>query len=247
MRIGRRYSTTTFEGHPFGGLVDEVRLSSIDRAPEDLHGCHCPPGMVEEANRTCVDAVEASVWDTKACDGTQFGVDADDYPIPDSGLTGSMFACAIPGAQPSRFISWAQARRACQLGGGGRRLCSSDEWTLACRGVDDTDYPYAGDYDDAACADDGAVAPTGSLAGCVSPGGAWDLSGNVAEWVDDGDVGPFRALGGAFDAGAASDLACPPAVGSTAPSSAIVETLATTSRDDVGLRCCADPLPGLGD
>lgn len=91
----------------------------------------------------------------------------------------------------------------------GKRLCTEDEWVMACEGPAHTVYPYGDEHQDGACNDDKtwiapdeAVlatwpspeaqaevdalyqgAPSGSYPGCVSSYGVYDLTGNVEEWV----------------------------------------------------------------
>lgn len=90
----------------------------------------------------------------------------------------------------------------------GKRLCSGDwgsaglndpsrsEWYDACSDGGAHDYPYAGNYQPEACNDAARTATgcnggscstvvAGSLTLCVTPFGAFDLSGNVAEWASE--------------------------------------------------------------
>ncbi len=66
----------------------------------------------------CVDVYEASVWDTLAGGGTQYGAASDDYPCSDNGKDCSdattatnIFARSEAGVTPSRYITWFQASR----------------------------------------------------------------------------------------------------------------------------------------
>lgn len=91
----------------------------------------------------------------------------------------------------------------------GKRLCTEDEWLRACRGTRGRIYPYGNEHREGACNDDKpwilvhwkALAKwprdpaideairlmqadmSGARAECVSEDGAYDLTGNVAEWV----------------------------------------------------------------
>jgi formylglycine-generating enzyme required for sulfatase activity len=85
--------------------------------------------------------------------------------------------------QPARCITWFQANQACLLSG--KRLLTNDEWQGAAAGTPD---PGAADDGASTCVTappDGAagVADTGSRAGCRSAWGAFDMVGNVSEWV----------------------------------------------------------------
>jgi hypothetical protein len=92
-----------------------------------------------------------------------------------------IYAVSIPGAPPSRCITWFQANQACLLSG--KRLLTNREWQGAVAGT-----PDAGVADDGAttCVTS-AVGPasTGSRARCKSAWGAFDMIGNVSEWVGD--------------------------------------------------------------
>ncbi len=71
----------------------------------------------------------------------------------------------------------------------GKRLCTAEEWVLACVGKNVTVYPYGNAFDPTACntlhnkeAGDGVV-PSGSMPRCVNDYGLYDMSGNLEEWV----------------------------------------------------------------
>ena len=53
------------------------------------------------------------------------------------------------GGRPSGYVSGLVAESACAAAG--RRLCSPDEFLVACRGEDDTLFPYGDAYEDGAC------------------------------------------------------------------------------------------------
>ncbi len=110
-----------------------------------------------------------------------------------------------PGAKPQVMVTWNQAKQVCATAG--KRLCGESEWTLACEGSERLPYPYGYARNAEACnidkphpdpnerliADprtrDAEVArldqrdPSGSREACVSPYGAYDMTGNVDEWV----------------------------------------------------------------
>jgi protein-disulfide isomerase/uncharacterized membrane protein len=118
---------------------------------------------------------------------------------------------------PATNMSWFSAKDACEASG--KRLCTEAEWVTACQGkgaVDDdgdgqtaddmiegTSYPYGDYHERGRCWDarprgKDRLVYTGEMAGCVSVDGAYDLTGNVEEWVGDS---PQTAvlLGGNFE------------------------------------------------
>lgn len=94
---------------------------------------------------------------------------------------------------PANFQSFDQAQKTCAASG--KRLCTESEWTFACEGEQMRPYPYGFTRDSKACNIDRTdlVTPEGELkdlraasdsfAGCVSPFGVKNLSGNVEEFV----------------------------------------------------------------
>ncbi len=122
------------------------------------------------------------------------------------------------GAAPAVVVSWNEAADLCRRAG--RRLCSEDEWTLACEGPAMLPYPWGYERDattcnidrhnreyerDAVTGDDRAraneeaarvsqAAPSGSYARCESPYGARDMTGNVDEWAVSRTGDPHRSV-----------------------------------------------------
>ncbi|MBN2188425.1 MAG: SUMF1/EgtB/PvdO family nonheme iron enzyme, partial [Chitinispirillaceae bacterium] len=59
-----------------------------------------------------------------------------------------------------------------------------DEWKWACAGLEGRAYPYGNGFIEGRCNNDTrAVAASGSRGSCVSPWGAYDMAGNIFEWV----------------------------------------------------------------
>ena len=155
----------------------------------------CPPDSVK-AGRTCIDKYEASVWEVPAgsvgliqkikagtvtlaelqAGGFQRGASSDNYGAgcPDTGNgCVNVYAVSIAGVTPSRFLTWFQAAAAAR--NSGKRLATNAEWQAAAFGTP---------IDEAACrTSGGSPIATGSMAGCVSTVGAFDMVGNVWEWV----------------------------------------------------------------
>lgn len=153
------------------------------------------------AGTVCMDKYEASVWqvpdptgankglvkrimkgqateaDLTAAGATQLGTVTDDYdPCTDNGQTSctDVFAVSLLGVTPSAGITWFQAQEACA--NAGKRLPTSAEWQVGANGTPDG----------APCnVASGGVAATGTAAGCVSARGAFDMVGNLWEWVAD--------------------------------------------------------------
>ncbi|MCB9538538.1 MAG: SUMF1/EgtB/PvdO family nonheme iron enzyme [Myxococcales bacterium] len=140
-------------------------------------------------------------------------------PRPDDGVVTRVEAraCSRPGVLPWADVTWAEADAACAAAGA--RLCTGAEWAAACGGPDAEAFPYGAAYAAGVCndgardadpttpADDDAALPTGALAGCARDG-AFDLSGNLKEWVADGADGLRAVRGGGFESRVAGGLAC---------------------------------------
>ncbi|MGH8583114.1 MAG: SUMF1/EgtB/PvdO family nonheme iron enzyme [Gammaproteobacteria bacterium] len=140
--------------------------------------------ILVKAGALCVDAYEASVWSTPT-GGAQFGATSDNYPCADNGNdctgTKAIFARSVAGVTPSSNITWFQAQQAC--GNAGKRLLTNAEWQMAVAGTPDPG-PDNG-ITDCNTGPPFAVTATGSRTACVSPDGAFDMVGNLLEWVAD--------------------------------------------------------------
>lgn len=119
------------------------------------------------------------------------------------------------GERPVVMKTWYEARDACTAQG--KRLCGDSEWTLACEGQERLPYPYGHvrnaeacnidkphpDVNEKALANpltrDAEVArlwqgeASGSRDACVSPYGAYDMTGNVDEWVVNESGLPYKS------------------------------------------------------
>ena len=157
----------------------------------------------------CMDKYEASVWRVPdplgvnkslvtqlqqgrataallvAGGAAQLGVGTkDDYsPCADSGqnCTNDIYAASLPGVMPSANITWFQAQQACT--NAGKRLPSNAEWQAAVAGTPDP----GGDDGTTDCNTASAfkAIATGSRTACMSARGAFDMVGNLYEWVAD--------------------------------------------------------------
>ncbi len=129
------------------------------------------------------------------------------------------------GRLPQAGLTLEQAADDCRQAG--KRLCTGDEWEEGCRGEHGVSWPYGDSFRRTVCnVDRGveAIAATGVHPGCVSAVGAFDMSGNVAEWVRGGEV----RGGSASDGG---DGRC---------SRVSRRGREGVGYSDVGFRCCVD-------
>ena len=159
------------------------------------------------AGTVCLDTYEASVWrvpnptttnaslvrkiqlgratraDLTAGGATQLGTASDDYaPCTNNGqnCANDIYAVSLPSEIPSAFITWFQAQEACA--NAGKRLPTNAEWQVGANGTPDPG-PDNGTTDCNTASD--GLSLTGARSSCVSARGAFDMVGNLAEWVAD--------------------------------------------------------------
>lgn len=89
---------------------------------------------------------------------------------------------SLPGTRPWRFISQAQAMSACAKAG--KRLPTDEEWYLASLGTPDKESNWTADDCQVKNNWDSQPGLTGSAKNCVSSAGAYDMIGDVWEWVN---------------------------------------------------------------
>jgi hypothetical protein len=138
----------------------------------------CPPDMVHVGGKLCVDRFEDIVVDAAtslplspdypttpnlldavlsewATGRERIGnVHARAFPLPllDPSRVGakpSPLAVSRLGARPNGYVTGVVAAAACEAAG--KRLCTLDEFVLACRGEADTPFPYGDTYEDGVC------------------------------------------------------------------------------------------------
>ena len=174
----------------------------------------CQVGMVQSGS-SCVDRFEASLW--KVADNTcvtlirqgrdlpafclqqaiQVGISGVDYTDAQCQFNGggckNIFALSIPGVIPARSINYFIAAAACR--NSGKRLPSNAEWQAAALGTPD---PWPQDDPAEQCNVSGPSAvTTGARSKCVSDVGAYDMVGNVIEFV--ADWGPLATAGATWN------------------------------------------------
>jgi len=166
----------------------------------------------------------------------------------------------LQGVKPAIMVSYDEAERACSREG--KRLCEAAEWIFACEGDKSWPYPYGIERTTGTCnvdrrplrPDEEALATprevsveverldqrvaSGALAGCKSPFGVFDTTGNVAEWVHNREGDPEEEPYETVLAG-----------GAWGRVRATCRRLDATHRADyqsvqTGFRCCRDPLDG---
>jgi Cys-rich repeat protein len=190
-----------------------------DCVPDAIDPITCPDDMTPVADTFCVDVYEASRPDATAGD-----------PGTDESI-----ARSVAGVLPWRASGNAAALAACQAAG--KRLCSPDEWALACAGPDHTTYAYGDAYQPTTCNGIDTygrtgfhLMPTGSFPGCTNEWGVFDMNGNIWEHVAGGTDMDVR--GGAFNCSDSRTFhRCDYVPGSWTPSA-------------LGFRCCKDGEPG---
>jgi hypothetical protein len=220
---------------------------NADLPPPPVIGVGCPDHddmvvipPIQQRTPYCIDRFEASLVDGAPGNPDQaaFGTGGD----------GSTTARAVARrfAVPSRGVSYWQAQAACK--NAGKRLCTADEWRVACRGDDDKTYPYGDLFDAERCngleAGREDVVEAGAMfvnvdldsatvaGGCVTQHGAYDMSGNLWEWNATAYLEDARRglAGGSFRSNA-TGLRCVTDDNHADP---------LELDDAYGFRCCAD-------
>ena len=109
------------------------------------------------------------------------------------------------GTIPQQSVTIEDAEASC--GAAGKRLCSAQEWEMACAGGPTgrrTTYPYGNMFQPDNCNTLGnswvsnQIAASGQFGNCAGRNGVSDMSGNVAEWIVDGDTHKAYAAGGSW-------------------------------------------------
>src|SRR5262249_52502432 len=136
------------------GAVDVARTlrSAVERPTPRSSPC---PGDMALVGRTCVDRWEATLVEVLP-DGSEMPFSA--HEVPRGHVVRAM---SRPGVAPQAHISMIDAQRACKASG--KRLCHASEWKAACRGPENTTYPYGPSHVDNACVDTNRTSPMAVL------------------------------------------------------------------------------------
>ena len=173
-------------------------------APTGKASADCPSDMALVGS-TCVDKYEASLVEVRE------GRREVPYSPYESPAGHAVRAVSRRGVVPQAHISMVEAQKACRASG--KRLCHAKEWKAACRGPENTRYPYGKQRVENACVDTNRTSPvmklhngehtsrtlndpalnqqddtleaTGEAAACTNGYGVHDMVGNVHEWTDD--------------------------------------------------------------
>ena len=119
-----------------------------------------------------------------------FALDVDTRAMDKSALVSAMLKQQqMQDNYPVADVNWFAAKAFCEWRGA--RLPSETEWEKAARGPQGFEFPWGNEWDPKITntGDDGewdeGMAPVGSYPKNKSPYGAYDMSGNVWEWVED--------------------------------------------------------------
>ena len=239
-------------------VVDAVARDVVDAVARDVRGADgaldggCPEEMTLVGGRVCVDRWEAAL-EVTAMDG---GL-APWSPYENPG-TRAVRAVSRAGQVPQGYITGEQSQRACVAAGKRlcalsewvsacrgpmslvypygnsyeRRRCNEGRTphpVVQFFGTSTGVFTFTNMNNPGINMQTDSLARTGAFAGCVSPWGAWDMVGNLHEWIAD-PAGTFK--GGFYVDAEINGRGC----------------LYTTTahafsyRDySTGFRCCADP------
>jgi hypothetical protein len=218
-----------------------VVASAPPKAPESIAARTTREAVVPDDNDPVPERPTADADGSVSCPGGMALITTTKFPkgtVNGGKISGEGVAMAkkgqaycvdryeFPGAgrRPRTSVTFQAAEGLC--GSAKKRLCTDREWQRACGGA----YPYGGKFLADRCnteddeGEERSITEAGAFKKCRSPSGAFDMSGNVAEWTADQTV-----RGGDY-ASADEDAACG-AGGKRSP---------TSARASIGFRCCAD-------
>jgi hypothetical protein len=157
--------------HPYdGGVVDVVVTQTLHyRGCDTCGNCMEPRSKFYEIKpletaRFCPEDMEYI-----EIGGTSYCIDRYEWPNR-------------AGVEPTAFISIYAAMDSCYVAD--KRLCTTEEWSLACAGAYGWEYPYGERYEPNACVTrDTTVHASGSKPECRGYFAVFDMAGNLAEWT----------------------------------------------------------------
>ena len=87
-----------------------------------------------------------------------------------------------PKEVPNYRSTYQSAQESCETAG--KRLCTAQEWEKACKGPKNYIYSYGDTFDQDFCGEGmESLYPSGARGFCRTEWGAYDMSGNFAEWT----------------------------------------------------------------
>jgi hypothetical protein len=101
------------------------------------------------------------------------------------------------GSLPQGNLSYTDAQQLCAQQG--KRLCTAEEWQWTCSSLDAYTYPYGKTFDENRCNSDAShnLEASGARINCFSRFGAFDMVGNIFEWVSTSNKQP-ALMGGPY-------------------------------------------------
>jgi len=247
------------------GADADASVSPGDAAAADATDAGpCPAGMAlvttPDAGDVCIDRWEGALVE-RAPDG---GESAWPFYDPVDGVDASLRAVPADGIYPQGYISQVQATAACAASGKRLCTLAEWTAACRGQPEHDYVYPYGDTYDPSACNEgrespivrlfgtdasydnaelddpacdqlDAGLARGGSFAKCVSFYGAFDMHGNLHEWIDD-SPDPNDGTKGSFMGGYFVDAKI------NGPGCEYRTTAHAKTYHDysTGFRCCAD-------
>jgi len=180
----RRCSAEMVRVHSF--CIDRWEIRTVDAASGEALSPFYPPNP----------KLSASVRDTWLCEQSFLGSSAARrFPLPELPAfqrehTYEPRAVSEAGSLPQAYLSYHLAKKACE--NAQKRLCTKDEWVTACRGQQQSQFPYGNDFRAGRCNVHRALHP-GYVLHASSSLGLLDPRLNLVEEGDD----PLLRLTGA--------------------------------------------------
>ena len=166
-------------------------LMGIDEDQVAVNGENAAPPHIVMLGDFYIDRFEATNAEYQACadTGASSPLAREEKAVNDIYISMDVFDTS-----PVMYLSWNDAKTYCEWRGA--RLPTEAEWEKAARGTDGRTYPW-GEETDCSYANyglrsengvvcfEGHILSIGNYPKGVSPYGAYDMAGNVSEWVQD--------------------------------------------------------------